>query len=265
MTQPPPRPVRTVSVVGIGSGDPDQITLQAIDTLRRSDVVFVPEKGAGKAELAQVRQAICARFAGDRPLRTVAYAVPARRDTGDYGSAVADWHTGLAATFTRLLREELGDGERGAFLVWGDPAFYDSTIRVLNRVEAAGEIALAFDVVPGIGSVQALAAKHRIPLAEIGGSILITTGRRLAAGAADVAGTAGAETVVVMLDRGDGLRAVDPDHEVFWGACLGTADERLVAGRVGDVIDTIARERQACRDAHGWVMDVFVLKKPRTP
>ncbi|WP_344924883.1 SAM-dependent methyltransferase, partial [Saccharopolyspora gregorii] len=46
----------------------------------------------------------------------------------------------------------------GAFLVWGDPALYDSTLDVLAEIRAAGD--LTCEVVPGISSISALAAHH---------------------------------------------------------------------------------------------------------
>ena len=36
-----------------------------------------------------------------------------------------------------------------------------------------------FDVIPGITAVQALTARHRIPLNDVGEPVLITTGRQL--------------------------------------------------------------------------------------
>ena len=80
---------------------------------------------------------------------------------------------------------------------------------------------------PGISSLQLLAARHRIVLNRVGGPIHITTGRRLVAEYSPELGD-----VVVMLD-GDlacaGLVADHPDLQIFWGAQLGLPDEALVA------------------------------------
>ena len=54
--------------------------------------------------------------------------------------------------------------EVGAFLVWGDPSLYDSTIRVIQQIIADGATAFDYEVIPGITSVQALAAQHKIAL-----------------------------------------------------------------------------------------------------
>ena len=75
----------------------------------------------------------------------------------------------------------MAEGECGAFLVWGDPTLYDSTLRIIKRILSKG-FALEYEVIPGITAVQALAAQHRIALNSIGEPVLITTGRRIAEG-----------------------------------------------------------------------------------
>ena len=42
------------------------------------------------------------------------------------------------AIYETLLLNQLAEGEVGAFLVWGDPALYDSTLRILDAVAAGG-------------------------------------------------------------------------------------------------------------------------------
>jgi len=135
---------------------------------------------------------------------------------------------------------------------------YDSTIRILQAILATGQCEFEFDVIPGITSVQALAAQHKVPLNTIGRSIEITTGRRLAAG--QVSDT---DSLVVMLDAEDSYHQVtDQETEIYWGAYLGTPDEILIHGKLGDVADEIERVRKAARAEHGWIMDTYLLRKP---
>jgi precorrin-6A synthase len=137
---------------------------------------------------------------------------------------------------------------------------YDSTLRNLDALKDGG---LAFDVevIPGITAIQALAAAHRIPLNRIAEAVTITTGRRLAAGFPD-----GVDSVVVLLDGEDTYRRfADPqihgDMEIYWGAYLGTADEILIAGRVADVAEEIHRRRAEARQANGWIMDTYLMRR----
>jgi precorrin-6A synthase len=151
----------------------------------------------------------------------------------------------------------MAEGECGAFLVWGDPALYDSTIRILDAIVARGAVEIDFEVIPGISSVQALAARHRIPLNRIGGPVEITTGRRLTEGFPEHA-----DSVVVMLDANDTYRQVAAEGlDIWWGAYVGTPDEILICGRLEDVAEEIARARAEARAAKGWIMDSYLLRK----
>src|SRR3981189_216171 len=186
--------MRKIFVIGIGVGDPDHVTVQAIKALNQVDVFFIPDKGTEKAALRNLRTTICERFIENADYRTIGIDIPQRSTSGDYRAGVDEWHGRLAEIYGRLFEQELGENEVGAFLVWGDPAIYDSTLRIIERLRAKG-LALDFQVIPGISSVQVLAAKHRIALNRIGESVLLTTGRKLADGFPNEFGS-----VVVLLD-----------------------------------------------------------------
>lgn len=234
-------------MIGIGTGSAEHMTIAAIDALRRADVLFVPDKGTDKADLADVRRNIIARFAEHEPMQ-VGYVVP-RRDVAnpDYGRGVDDWHAALADIFSGLIRA-IPDQGTGAFLVWGDPGLYDSTLRILERVDMPMNV----EVIPGISAIQALTAAHGIALNRIGEPVLITTGRKLGPVETDT---------IVMLDGRLAFRDADPNLDIFWGAYLGTPDQILIAGRLGDVADDIVATREAARARHGWIMDTYLLRK----
>lgn len=241
--------MKTILVVGIGTGSAEHLTIAAIEALNRADVLFVPDKGIGKGELADVRREIIARFVRQSDPRQIGYAVP-RRDAAnpDYGRGVAEWHMALAEIFG-LLISDVPQGGTGAFLVWGDPGLYDSTLRILEHVSEP----IAVEVIPGITAIQALTAAHGIALNRIGEPVLITPGRQLGAVETDT---------VVMLDGRMAFLDADPDLDIFWGAYLGTAQQILVAGRLGDVRDQIVVMRAEARERHGWIMDTYLLRKP---
>ncbi len=251
------RAVRTVLVIGIGSGDPDHLTIEAARALNRTDVVFVLDKGEDRADLAAVRQEILGHHA-DRPRRQVVAADPARDLGGpSYRDDVAAWHEQRLAIYERFIGDELDDGEAGAFLVWGDPALYDSTLRILDQVRDRGRVEFAVEVVPGISSVQVLAARFARPLHGVGAPVHITTGRRLAQG-----WPAGVDDVVVMLDGSCAFTTVDPAGvTLYWGAYLGTPDEILVSGPLSDVADEVVRIRAEARQRKGWMFDTYLLSR----
>ena len=183
-------------------------------------------------------------------------AHPRERRPAAYGSTVEAWHAARAERLEAALAAHLGAGEVGAILAWGDPALYDSILRILDRILARGRVAFRHSVVPGLSSMQVLAARHGVPLNGIGGSVLITTGRRLAAG-----WPPDSDSVVVMLDGDPAFAHLDPDLTIFWGAYLGGPDEILVSGRLGSVGDEIRRVRAEARARHGWIMDIYLLRR----
>ncbi|MBO6720154.1 MAG: precorrin-6A synthase (deacetylating) [Rhizobiaceae bacterium] len=251
---------RKLLVIGIGAGNPDYVTMQAVEAMNRADVFFIPDKGEEKEELARVRRELCERYIRDRNYRDVGFDVPKRRAPGEdgYGASVADWHERVEAVYRRLLTDEMSEGECGAFLVWGDPALYDSTMRILDRLNAHDDIEIDYEVIPGISAVQALTARHRVVLNTIGRSVLVSNGRSTFEGDGD------ADTVVVMLNADKALRTADDDAQVYWGAYLGMPDEVLVSGRLGDVREEIERIREEARRAKGWIMDSVLIRKPPT-
>jgi precorrin-6A synthase len=249
---------RKVMIIGIGAGNPDFLTIQAIDAMNRVDVFFIPDKGVEKADLRRVRRSIIDRYVRDRLVRTVEYGVPSRRkESENYEGAVSAWHADIGKIYKRLILEELSESETGAFLVWGDPTLYDSTLRILEHLRTKGDFELDYDVIPGISSVQALAAQHRTPINEIGGSVLITNGRLLAEGFPN-----NVESVVVLLNADKALRSADGELDAYWGAYVGMPEEILVSGKLKDIVDEIERIRSAARQEKGWVMDCLLLKKP---
>jgi precorrin-6A synthase len=248
--------VKQLLVIGIGVGDPEQLTLQAIAALGRVDVVFVMDKGPAAAELNELRKRICARHA-KRGHRVVELPDSPRDPAiASYPERVAAWHEQRVQRYAEVLSRELEGEQCGGVLVWGDPSLYDSTLRLCEELVRRG-LDLDYRVIPGLSSVQALAASHRLALNRIGGSVHVTTGRKL-----ETAVSQGHDDIVVMLDGECSWRAVDGHaFEIYWGAYLGMPHERLVKGLLADVGGEIERVRAALRAEHGWIMDIYLLRR----
>lgn len=256
---------RHVLVVGIGAGDPDHLTLGAVRALNRTDAVFLVDKGRVAEDMRRHRRRLCEQVIdADRPHRVVEVALRAVRDRdrgrSDYDGGVEDWRTERIEAYQGLI-EGLAEGETGAFLVWGDPTLYDGTLAILDDVRARGSVEFDVEVVPGVSSVSALAARHRTGLNRVGEAVQLTTGRRLV----DRGMPAGADNVVVMLDAHEAWRSMDDDLWIWWGAFVGMEHEVLVAGRLGDVRDEIARVREEARQRVGWMFDTYLLRRVQGP
>ena len=243
--------MRSIHVIGIGVGDPDFVTAQAIRALNDTQVFFAMDKREATSDLVELRREVCRRFISQPGYRFVELPDPVRAADGEYTAGVADWHAARARLWANAIETELADDGVGAFLAWGDPSLYDSTLRILDEV--ARHVELRYDVIPGITAVQALTARHRIPLNDIGEPVLITTGRQLRA-----TGLSG--SAVVMLDGDCAFLDCPPQTRIWWGAYLGTSDELLVSGTVGEVGERIRAIRADARAAHGWIMDTYLLR-----
>ncbi|SEE48174.1 precorrin-6A synthase (deacetylating) [Bradyrhizobium erythrophlei] len=245
----------TLSLIGIGCGDPQQLTLAAIAAINAADLVLIPRKGAAKSDLADLRRTICAEALNNDRTRIAEFDLPVR-DVGeeDYRKGVDDWHDAVAATWSQEIARHLGGEGRVALLIWGDPSLYDSSLRIAQRLDPLPSI----EVIPGITSIQALCAAHALPLNEISEPFLVTTGRRLR----EAGWPPGVDTIVVMLDGGAAFQTLDPESlKIWWGAYLGMPDQILIAGELAEVGPRIVATRRDARERHGWIMDSYVLKR----
>ncbi|MEJ5927626.1 precorrin-6A synthase (deacetylating) [Corynebacterium sp. H128] len=235
-----------IEVIGIGAGNPKHLTLQAIEALQNSDAVLALDKGDTKSDLLMLRQQIIDAHALGTPLITV--ADPERdRNPVDYKAEVERWHQARA----QLLIDAMPASGTVAFLVWGDPSLYDSTLRIIERMRGLG-LEATLRVTPGITAVQSLCAEHGLLINRIGEDIRITTGRALLEGPITNA--------VVMLDGGAAWLDVSEAH-IWWGAYLGTEKQVLRSGLVSEIGEQLAAEKAALRAQNGWIMDIYLLRQ----
>ncbi len=242
----------TFSLIGIGTGNPDHLTAQAVKALNAADLVLLPRKGADKSDLADIRRQILSQVL-TAPVPVAEYDVPARADQQDYLGAVNDWHDAIAQVWADATARHLPQGGTVALLVWGDPSLYDSTLRIAARLPG-----VAVKAIPGITSLQALTAAHAIPLNTLAAPVTITTGRQLR----DHGWPEGATTLAVMLDKGGAFTTLSPAGvTIWWGAYVGMAEEALIHGPLTEVADEILTTRAQLRAEHGWIMDIYLLRR----
>lgn len=245
-------------LIGIGEGDPEHLTLRAVRAIREADVFFFLDKGERKQELIDFRHEVLRTHRPEGDYRIAEATDPPRdRETSAYVEAVRDWRKRRADVCAELITERLGDEETGAFLVWGDPTLYDSTLGILEDIQERGTVEFDYSVIPGISSISSLVAKHRTGMNRIGRPVQITTGRRLREGFPD-----GVDDVVVMLDAHCTFAEIENEGmEIHWGAYLGTPEEITIAGKLPGIAETIKAERARARERNGWIMDSYLLRR----
>jgi precorrin-6A synthase len=242
-------------LIGIGTGNPDHVTLEARAALRDAALVLVPRKGPEKSDLADLRHTILR--ACDSPARVIEFDMPVRDESLPYATRVARWHDEIAAIWAETMAAAQPDGPV-ALLVWGDPGLYDSTLRIAARLDPVPRLR----VLPGITALQALTAAHAIPFNSVNGAVTVTTGRRLT----DNGWPGEADTVVVMLDGKCAFQQLDPAGiDIWWGAYLGMPEQVLEAGPLAEAGPRIVEERAVARRRHGWIMDNYQMRRLTPP
>src|SRR5258708_25991646 len=149
--QPPSVFMLKLSLIGIGCGDPEQLTLAAIRAINAADLILIPRKGPAKSDLAELRRTICAQVLRNDRTRIVEFDLPVRDSAQeDYRKGVDDWHDTVAATWSEEIAGHLGSEGRVALLIWGDPSLYDASLRIPRRL----------DPVPTIERIAGVRAIH---------------------------------------------------------------------------------------------------------
>ena len=153
-----------LTLIGIGTGNPDHVTMQAVKAMNAAELILIPLKGADKADLAGLRQEICRSCITNPSTRIASFDLPERDPAiPDYLARVNDWHDEIAALWLASIRANLPwGGGKVAFLVWGDPSLYDSTLRIAERL--ALQMPLRLTVIPGMVAFVAALVVRSYPL-----------------------------------------------------------------------------------------------------
>ncbi len=140
-----------LTVVGLGPGDPELITIKGMRAIEAAEVVFVP-RSADEADSVALR--IAQPWLSGRH-EVVPVTTPMTRDAAILQTA---WQ-GIAAEIAGLLQP----GRRGVYLILGDPLLY-GTFTYIAEILAARYPAIELEFVPGVTSFAASAAQTRTPL-----------------------------------------------------------------------------------------------------
>lgn len=240
-----------VTIIGIGPGHPDQITVQAVKALNAHRVILIPVKVG--TTTGDTRREIARRHLVDpsaHDLREVPMPKVSDRPAGEYTAAVGTFRDRQAQAFADAL--DAVEADEVAILAWGCPTLFDGTI---EGVRAYPGVELT--VLPGVTSVSALAAAHGVVQTNIGQSVLITTGRQLKSGLPTEHGT-----IADMVDAQGHVWTQDgPEWTAYWGAFVGLEQQALDHGPLEEVRERIQAKRAALAEEHGWLFDIALLKQ----
>ncbi|MGC9017453.1 MAG: precorrin-2 C(20)-methyltransferase [Caldimicrobium sp.] len=149
-------------VVGVGPGDPELITLKALNILRKVSLIFFPTGGKETLALSIVEALIPLK---EKTLVELYFPMKKNEDLSSH------WEN-----LSQIIYKELTEKKEGVFITLGDPAFY-STFFYLKPYLEEKEVSL--EVIPGISSISALASKFAIPLGLNKEEVLVTNAENL--------------------------------------------------------------------------------------
>ena len=242
-----------IFLVGIGTGNPEHLSLEGVDILNEVDLVLLPRKNNKKLELFSLRKHICESIIKNKKTIIKEYEVPERIEASSYSYSVNIWHKKISENIFQIIKEVKNKNFKLAFLIWGDSGLYDSTLRIISKMN----IDYKLKIIPGISSIQALTSAHLISLNEIGESVLITTGRKLKDEM-----FIDNQKVLVLLDGKCSFKNLNIEkYFIWWGAYLGMKKQVLIKGLLKDVYKKIISQREDSKKKNGWIMDTYLLKK----
>lgn len=145
----------TLYGVGVGPGAPDLLTLRAIDTLKRAEVLALPRSSDYGASMAwKIIEPIVGKVPGQERLFLT---FPMSKEPMRLRRA---WDVAFAK-----IGEHLEGGRSVAFATEGDPSLY-STFGYLQREASQRWPGIRVEVVPGVSSIMAVPAITGTPLAD---------------------------------------------------------------------------------------------------
>jgi precorrin-2/cobalt-factor-2 C20-methyltransferase len=226
--------IGTLYGVGVGPGDPELLTLKAARILRTVPVVCVPVARVGAASYAA---AIIAEHVDPARQQVVELVFAMRAGPG---MMAAQWDVNAAIILTHLRR-----GSDAAFATEGDPMLYSTFVHVARAV-IEQEPGARIVAVPGVSSVNAVAATAGVPLGDRDERIAILPATYEGGGFRDALATF--DTVVLMKVAGALDHVLDVLDE------LGLAGNAVCVRRCGRPDEEIIRDVRTLR---GRTLDYF--------
>ncbi|MBI5665551.1 MAG: precorrin-2 C(20)-methyltransferase [Nitrospirae bacterium] len=156
-----------LSVIGIGPGDPELLTLKAVRIIKESPVLCVPK---GREEGSSLALSIVERAVSLEGKEIIEAHFPMKKTMGQGSRGKGQgldnpdlnlddkWHQ-ISETILSRLRK----GNDIAFLTLGDPTIYSTFFYLYDKlIELQPD--LSIQIIPGVSSINASAARANISL-----------------------------------------------------------------------------------------------------
>ena len=139
--------------VGCGPGDPELLTIKALNLIKEADVIFVPTSKSDKPSIAL---SIVAKYI-NKSTKIINLVFPMIKDKN---SLKEYWKNN-----TSEISEMVRTGKKTLYLTVGDPSLYSTWIYI-HRELKNNHKDIEIEIIPGITSIFAFAAESKISLVE---------------------------------------------------------------------------------------------------
>ncbi|WP_298815413.1 precorrin-2 C(20)-methyltransferase [Chloroflexus sp.] len=232
-----------LTVIGLGPGDPELITLKGLRALQAADIIFAPQNRDGDSSIAL---RIADLWIDHDRQRIVTLPLPMTRDSGQLRPA---WQA-AAAVMTAGLRER----PRGVYLLLGDPLLYGTFVYLWRELRTLAPD-LPVKIIPGVTSFAAAAAAGGLPLA-LADERLIVLPASYETDAAALQRLLAEFATVVLMKAGSVLPSIVTALEQ-----AGLLDHALYAERVGLEGEFITRDLRALDPQHRPYLSLVIVRR----
>ncbi len=139
--------------IGCGPGDPDLLTLKAINIIKNADVIYTPTAREGKPSVAlSIVEKFINKGTEVRPL-----IFPMIKD---FSRLKENWKNN-----TIEITNSIRNGKRTIYLTVGDPSLYSTWIYIYKEL-IDNHKDIEVEIVPGITSIFSFSAEIKTPIGE---------------------------------------------------------------------------------------------------
>ena len=139
--------------VGCGPGDPELLTIRALNLITEADVIFVPTSKVDKPSIAL---SIVAKYIKETT-KIINLVFPMVKDK----DSLKDYWKKNTLEISQMVRT----GKKTIYLTVGDPSLYSTWIYI-HRELKKNHKDIEIEIIPGITSIFAFAAESKISLVE---------------------------------------------------------------------------------------------------
>ena len=143
-----------LSCIGCGPGDPDLLTVKAVDRIKNADAIFTPTSKEGKPSIAL---SIVKKYVDEATTSITNLIFPMIKDKD---SLKLQWKTN-----SRLIAQAVLSGKKCVYLTVGDPSLY-STWNYIHKEFRENYNDIEIEIIPGVPSFFAFAAQAKMSLVE---------------------------------------------------------------------------------------------------